>query len=767
MMRTEIILTRKILLPWQTAGAAGATAPSSRRRSPNDNGGAAGTLRRTPRTGTAFPSVFFDTGYYLTTYPDVAASGQDPLTHFLEQGRAEGRRPSAGWAMVERAVQLRAQLSPTPVRDIVTLFPRPKRSGLAKALFWKRLRAMIHPRLYAAQIKGRPVLSIDETFDHFLSQGAFEGLRVSALFHEQWYRRQLEQRGMAPPGRGIHPFFHWLTAGWKHAVVPTPLYDEDFYVAAHPDMERLPAGSWRFLHYAVRGCYEPGRRPSTVIARPQVANPNAREQGDPLFLPQLLHPAAAEETPDLRVSSPLEDTAVMVASRVERLRSPQVRALVEKAAAIEPLILRPYGPREVNLLPVKHPMITVKNQGEALRRALPATHFDTIVLAPHCRMAGSARVTGALTKALGALQPDASVLLLTTDLPDFDRPDWFSDHITVFDFSTYAAALTPDEKLRLLLDAVRGLTAERVINVNSRLGWDLFKVHGKQLSTMTELGAYLFTWDLDSRGNKGGYPITYFQDCFAWLSWVVVDNSTLRDELIERYAMSSTLQRKLFAAYTPVPETTIDHSSVFERRRADGRILRTFWAGRFDRQKRFDLVVELAEALPELEIWVWGKTILGGLDVDFDALPPNIKQQGTFRHFDDLPIESCDFFLYTSEWDGLPTVLLDAGARAIPTVASFVGGVGEVLDDETGFPVRGALDASSYVATIREMLAQPQEVTRRAQAFQTHVRRLCSQEAYLDVLKGALSAADPRELTHPNVTDELDSDAPAGPEGTL
>ena len=41
----------------------------------------------------AIASQFFDAGWYLARYPDVAAAGLDPLTHFLRFGVAEGRDP--------------------------------------------------------------------------------------------------------------------------------------------------------------------------------------------------------------------------------------------------------------------------------------------------------------------------------------------------------------------------------------------------------------------------------------------------------------------------------------------------------------------------------------------------------------------------------------------------------------------------------------------------------------------------------------------------
>lgn len=39
-------------------------------------------------------SGLFDEDYYLATYPDVATTGMDPLTHYINDGEREGRRPN-------------------------------------------------------------------------------------------------------------------------------------------------------------------------------------------------------------------------------------------------------------------------------------------------------------------------------------------------------------------------------------------------------------------------------------------------------------------------------------------------------------------------------------------------------------------------------------------------------------------------------------------------------------------------------------------------
>jgi hypothetical protein len=45
-------------------------------------------------TGTVSPIPEFDSAWYLATYPDIAASGMDPMEHYLVQGFREGRHPS-------------------------------------------------------------------------------------------------------------------------------------------------------------------------------------------------------------------------------------------------------------------------------------------------------------------------------------------------------------------------------------------------------------------------------------------------------------------------------------------------------------------------------------------------------------------------------------------------------------------------------------------------------------------------------------------------
>jgi len=83
------------------------------------------------------------------------------------------------------------------------------------------------------------------------------------------------------------------------------------------------------------------------------------------------------------------------------------------------------------------------------------------------------------------------------------------------------------------------------------------------------------------------------------------------------------------------------------------------------------------------------------------ALPPELARRAhLFGARSDMPevLADLDLVLLTSRSEGLPVALIEAGAAALPAVASDVGGVGEVLAHErTGFLGSGA-DELAYLA---------------------------------------------------------------------
>lgn len=728
---------------WNRRAGANVSAPAEKKpvEEPTDgtaSRSATSTLPGIPREadGERVPNGLFDAAFYSATYPDAAASGLTMREHYAQIGRAAGYAPSLGATYLAEAIRQRATVSSTPMADILELFPNGQRHRLKEGRIWERLRSSTHPRFYAAQLPAAEVpeggFDLEGAVAHFLAHGAHLGARIGALFNPDWYVERFRATGEEVPS-DARPFFHWLTLGWRAHVVPTPLFDEEYYVTRHPAAARR--SSWAFAHYLRVGCYQSRWIPSPGAYTHGVVDPDAATDRSPLLLREALHRA---DEYDLTRTSWLEEGTLALLEKGSRLRSPRMQELIAKAAAIEPLIHHhPPGERALRYPPHRHPLLLLKDRCEDVRRRLGITHVDTVMLVPQARATGSTRVAAELSRALRAVDPDASVLVVATDAAELDRRDWFDPSVRVLDVAGDLQDLEFRHQLAMVLDVVRGLTPRRIINVNSKLGWELFTAYGRQLSAAASLGAYLFTWDLDADGHRRGYPIRAFQHNVDQLDWVLLDNDALRQELVDRYGMPESARRRLVVAKTPLAVSDVDLSGTFATRRLQGRPLRALWAGRMDRQKRFDVVIELARLRPDLEIWAWGAPVLGG-GPDLEDLPSNIVLKGVYASFDDLPLREVDLMLYTSEWDGIPTILLDGAQRGLPVVASAVGGVPEVLDESTGYLVSDALDPKAYLVAIDRLVGDPQDATARSSAARARITEEFSDDRYFAAVRSAL-----------------------------
>jgi glycosyltransferase involved in cell wall biosynthesis len=97
----------------------------------------------------------------------------------------------------------------------------------------------------------------------------------------------------------------------------------------------------------------------------------------------------------------------------------------------------------------------------------------------------------------------------------------------------------------------------------------------------------------------------------------------------------------------------------------------------------------------------------------------------------DVPdlLRSADVFWLTSAWEGLPNVLLEAQASALPVVARDVGAAREVVrHGVTGYLVEGR-DAGEFASRTRGLLAHPEEALAMGRAGRRRVEDAFSLEA--------------------------------------
>jgi len=328
---------------------------------------------------------------------------------------------------------------------------------------------------------------------------------------------------------------------------------------------------------------------------------------------------------------------------------------------------------------------------------------DIIFLIPWLIPGGADQ--GVLYHVEAALAAGKKALVIST----IDRESsWMSrlpEQAKCIELGILGRELSEAQRLSVLTRVVLQSPARVIHIVNSPLGWEMLKQYGRSLIAVDKrVFASVFCDDYNHYGAIHSYAQMYFVDCWKFLQGVMCDTRWYPQDLARQYGVSLD---KITTVYFPVNF----HNSPVYRAASVPRVL---WAGRFCKQKRVDLLIEIARFLPEINFAVYGYAT-NEYEHDLEKQlheQANITVHGKFdslRSVVDGGVYS--LFLFTSGWEGLPITLLDATIAGLPIVASAVGGVPEFVTEKTGYPVWEVGAPGAYVNCIREAMAD--EFTRR------------------------------------------------------
>ena len=184
----------------------------------------------------------FDREWYLAQNPDVAATGMDPLQHYIVFGANEGRDPNplflSHWYITQNTEILESGVNP------LQHFAQPTLNGGShpNPLFDSSFYLETNPDVAAAGLN---------PLEHYLKGGAQEGRDPHPLFRSKWYAEKNPEIG------NINPLDHYLRWGARHLFSPHPLFDAKWYASENPDVDKNISP---LDHYLTRGAEE-GKNP--------------------------------------------------------------------------------------------------------------------------------------------------------------------------------------------------------------------------------------------------------------------------------------------------------------------------------------------------------------------------------------------------------------------------------------------------------------------------------------------------------------------------
>ncbi|NYJ96340.1 glycosyltransferase [Pseudoclavibacter caeni] len=371
--------------------------------------------------------------------------------------------------------------------------------------------------------------------------------------------------------------------------------------------------------------------------------------------------------------------------------------------------------------------------------------IDLLYIVPWIGTGGADRLAVHYITAARRLRPDASIAVITTEPTPSTRLDALPDDVVVHELGR--DLLLPQFATKVIGMLLAQLRPGTLHVINSTVGYDAVDRFGRQIAAHTRI--FLSTYVIDRLANGATWSFLYnrSRDFYTHVTRVLTDNLSFVHRMVEetgapRDAFNVHHQAVAGAPHQPLPDR-FDAS----------RPLRMLWCGRLDHQKRLDRLAALLETLRArslpVTLDVYGEPVIGDAD-DLEQTCARLTRLGAVLHpayRGDLRAVSPDRFdllLMTSDWEGVPNTMLEGMANGLVIVATAVGGVIEVLDESTGYPVpivqvenvvneRATVDA--LAEALAQVIADPADARRRIRTAAEFVADQFSPQAFEAALK--------------------------------
>ncbi len=430
----------------------------------------------------------------------------------------------------------------------------------------------------------------------------------------------------------------------------------------------------------------------------------------------------------------------------QRLRTGRLGEMMARAAEIEPLVADAWPETTRPRIP---PFFsdTTSAQVHAVHSCQQAAGFArarVLLVISDPRWGGGRRIEGHLAHAFARDLDPAEIVVVYTDRGGRAPGTRFPSGVREVDLAAVVEGMPVEFSGRVLVELLRSLRADVVVNINSMLLHRSMTTYGRALAASERLFVVMFGNEQLALGNWVGMPLRYFYRSFDLVEGVITDSRYLADWLVQRHQLPDEMARRIQVLSAPV-DASLPVVDVTPR--PPGRRSQVFWAGRFDRQKRVDLAFEVARRMPDVDFRLWGEPVLNAPGLG--ASPANVHLQGAYAQLSELELADADAWLYTSGWDGVPSQLLEVAMTGIPLVGSLVGGTGEVLDPELSWPVADLEEPDAYVAALRAVLAAPEDARRRARELREQLARTRTEAGYAEQVARILRRPEPGS-SHPS-----------------
>lgn len=505
----------------------------------------------------------------------------------------------------------------------------------------------------------------------------------SKLFNRKYYLEQYPDVRLYAK----NALYHYLKYGWKEGRNPSKDFDTNLYINCNKDVAKNNINP--LVHYLRYGKNE-GRKifPTSYIVY------------------------STEMDPRLKMPTWIINEMKELGKEVDPCIYPSVEKLSLYEHYSYPIQIKP---------------------GEIYQKILNScqyTHYTHCFALPWLKK-GGADFVALLHIKFAAKQPNSRVLLLLTEPADSPWLSRVPEGVDVVDLSKYVWELLNEDFYKVITRLLIQLKIDVLHIINSRYVWDVVRLYGLALRNQTKIFASVYCDDYDMNGQPVGFAREYLPSCYMHLSKVFTDSIYYPSLLQNIYGYPESLFQVLNSPVNNVKKN--EKESQLNKK--------VLWAGRLDRQKRPDILLKIVKGLPSVIFSVYGEPLLESPQDIINELKglSNVEMKGSFNGVEELPFDTYSAFLYTSQWDGIPTIIISAALSGIPIVASNVGGVGEVIDETRGYPINDIENINEYIKAIQSILNDEKDSLLKAIKAQEYINENHTEKVFFDKLEKTIN----------------------------
>ncbi len=494
-----------------------------------------------------------------------------------------------------------------------------------------------------------------------------------------------------------------------------------------PDGAGPEQEDWTFLCDAVAAGYDVVTASNTLLFRrqsyaghsPRVRNPGQyRIPTTNLFTPERFR-RAIEQRPGASIAvSESDDWRAEIRSFVS---GDVYRSLISEMNMIDPSVsIGSYHPQRL----VAEPRPTRFPADLYLRTwaALEDSGYTDIFVLPALTVGGSEKYLIQVMHSLFANDRQTRILVVCHDPnPGPINVDHLPPGTDLFDLWNLGYPIERDDHFIVLAALLSAGPSARLHLKTSGFIFNFFSQGYSVVLNRHKVVYYRFCDDrhvLDSNIITGPNRFNFIIENFSAIDLIVSDHQKLIEYDRDRLKISPD-KWSCLRAYCPV--TMTNDQARHARQKTNYRVL---WASRLVWQKNPLILVLISEILDAQNIPLI-IDIYGSSASDSDPFDPlifdgctHLSYKGAYKNFNEINASNYDAFIYTSMFDGLPNVVLEAMAAGLPVIAPDSDGLPEIIQHgKSGFLVPyGATPLETAVAYCRFLSCLISDVAFRMQA---------------------------------------------------